>query len=132
MKTITIQIDEELLEAIDHERGDVPRQRWIARVCEERLSTGRGGPTFPSTGTASTGSPVKVDSTGLEVTTTSSATTGGPVDSDSTGASPKGKTKTSRPKTKAASTPKDKGLCKTHGAMLLPGRARCARHDCKG
>lgn len=38
MNNITLPIPEELLEAIDAIRGDVPRTVWIRRAIEQRLS----------------------------------------------------------------------------------------------
>jgi metal-responsive CopG/Arc/MetJ family transcriptional regulator len=37
MNTISLPIPEELLEAIDRARGDVPRTVWIRRAIEQRL-----------------------------------------------------------------------------------------------
>jgi hypothetical protein len=37
MKTINLPITEELLEAVDEARGDVPRTVWIRRAIEQRL-----------------------------------------------------------------------------------------------
>lgn len=37
LKTISIQLDEDLLAKIDEHRGDVPRQRFLARVLEAHI-----------------------------------------------------------------------------------------------
>ena len=40
MQSINLPIPEELLEAVDQVRGDVPRTVWIRRAIEQRLATG--------------------------------------------------------------------------------------------
>jgi metal-responsive CopG/Arc/MetJ family transcriptional regulator len=41
MTNITLPLPEELLEAIDKARGDVPRTVWIRRAIEQRLEAER-------------------------------------------------------------------------------------------
>lgn len=38
MQSINLPVPEELLKAIDAERGDVPRTVWIRRAIEQRLA----------------------------------------------------------------------------------------------
>ena len=38
MKRVNLELPEQLLEEIDEARGDVPRNRWIRRAIEHRLS----------------------------------------------------------------------------------------------
>jgi len=38
MNSISLPLSQELLEAIDKARGDVPRTIWIRRAIEQRLS----------------------------------------------------------------------------------------------
>lgn len=38
-KTLMVRLPEDLVERIDAERGDVPRERWVRRRLEELLDT---------------------------------------------------------------------------------------------